>query len=70
MPVVQATMANAYKRNTDACIQTRESTWSLCFKCLKTVRRGLAYLKELSSSKKKPLFPLCMDQLNIPDWDS
>lgn len=39
MPV-QATMPFTYTRNTDARIQTRESTWALC---LKTVRRGFAY---------------------------
>lgn len=34
--------------NTDACIHTRLSTWALCFKYLKTVRRGLPYFIELS----------------------
>lgn len=33
---------------TDACIQTRVSTWALCFKYLKTSRKGLAYFIELS----------------------
>lgn len=70
MPVVQATVPFASAGNTDACIQTRESTWALCFKSLKTVRRGLAYLQELSLSQTKPLFTLCMDQLHIPGWDS
>lgn len=39
--------------------------WALCFKCLKTVIRDLAYLKELSLSKTRPLFTLCMYHLNI-----